>query len=79
MTEEGAILARDIVRRHRLAETLLFNILHMDRIRINKDACELEHILTQEATDKICTFLGHPKICPHGKDIPSGECCKHER
>lgn len=75
MTEEGAVLARDVVRRHRLAEKLLFNTLHIDRTRINKDACELEHILTQEATDKICTFLGHPKKCPHGKDIPSGDCC----
>lgn len=76
MTEEGMNLARGVVRRHRLAEALLFNTLHLDRMGINKDACELEHILTQEATDKICAFLGHPAKCPHGKDIPPGECCK---
>lgn len=76
MTEEGLSLAKNVVRRHRLAETLLFNTLHIDRIKINKDACELEHILTKEATDKICTFLGHPVRCPHGKNIPSGECCE---
>lgn len=76
MTEEGLVQARNVVRRHRLAQKLLFHTLHMDRIRINRDACELEHILTQEATDKICGFLGHPKKCPHGKDIPCGKCCK---
>lgn len=40
------------------------------------DACKMEHILSQELTDSVCTFLGHPQTCPHGKRIPRGECCK---
>jgi DtxR family Mn-dependent transcriptional regulator len=38
-------------------------------------ACEVEHILSREATDSVCTLLGHPPTCPHGKPIPPGECC----
>jgi DtxR family Mn-dependent transcriptional regulator len=38
-------------------------------------ACEFEHILSREATDSVCTLLGHPPTCPHGKPIPPGECC----
>ncbi|HWR58304.1 MAG TPA: metal-dependent transcriptional regulator, partial [Thermodesulfovibrionales bacterium] len=43
------------------------------------DACKLEHILSEELTDSVCTFLGHPPTCPHGKPIPKGECCKKYR
>ncbi len=39
-------------------------------------ACELEHILSPEATDSVCTLLGHPPTCPHGKAIPPGSCCR---
>ncbi len=42
---------------------------------IEQQACKFEHILSPEATDKICTFLGHPAACPHGDPIPPGECC----
>ena len=39
---------------------------------IEQQACKFEHILSPEATDKICTFLGHPRTCPHGAPIPPG-------
>jgi Mn-dependent DtxR family transcriptional regulator len=42
---------------------------------IEQQACKFEHILSPEATDKICTFLGHPRTCPHGAPIPRGGCC----
>jgi Mn-dependent DtxR family transcriptional regulator len=42
---------------------------------IEQQACKFEHILSPEATDKICTFLGHPRTCPHGSPIPEGDCC----
>jgi len=38
-------------------------------------ACEFEHILSPEATESVCTLLGHPPTCPHGKPIPPGPCC----
>ena len=38
-------------------------------------ACRMEHIVSDEITDSICTLLGHPRVCPHGKPIPPGVCC----
>ena len=43
---------------------------------IEQQACKFEHILSPEATDKICSFLGHPRTCPHGAPIPPGPCCQ---
>jgi len=74
-TEKGEQRGRSVIRRHRLAERLLVDVLNMKEIGIEDDACKFEHILSPEVTDHICTLLGHPKKCPHGKDIPPGECC----
>src|SRR5207244_1088787 len=66
----------DIIRRHRLAERLFTDSLAMDsETEIEQQACKFEHILSPEATDKICAFLGHPRTCPHGAPIPPGPCC----
>jgi Mn-dependent DtxR family transcriptional regulator len=46
---------------------------------IEQQACKFEHILSPEATDKICAFLGHPRTCPHGALIPPGPCCSRNR
>jgi len=78
-TEEGKMIARGIVRRHRLAERLFADIFDMKEDVIHEDACRMEHILSEELTDSVCTFLGHPPTCPHGKPIPRGECCKRYR
>ena len=43
---------------------------------IEEQACKFEHILSAEATERICSFLGHPKTCPHGAPIPPGACCR---
>jgi putative ABC transport system ATP-binding protein len=76
LTSKGRQRAADIIRRHRLAERLFTDSLAMDsETEIEQQACKFEHILSPEATDKICTFLGHPKTCPHGAPIPSGRCC----
>jgi putative ABC transport system ATP-binding protein len=76
LTERGRQRAADIIRRHRLAERLFTDSLALDsESEIEQQACKFEHILSPEATDKICTFLGHPKTCPHGASIPRGECC----
>jgi len=75
-TPRGRQRAADIVRRHRLAERLFTDSLAMDsESEIEQQACKFEHILSPEATDKICAFLGHPRTCPHGAPIPPGPCC----
>src|SRR5436305_3179398 len=75
LTPRGRERAASIIRRHRLAERLFTDSLAMDsESEIEQQACKFEHILSPEATDKICTFLGHPRTCPHGAAIPLGPC-----
>jgi putative ABC transport system ATP-binding protein len=76
LTARGRQRAADIIRRHRLAERLFTDSLALDsETEIEQQACKFEHILSPEATDKICSFLGHPRTCPHGAPIPPGVCC----
>ena len=75
-TERGRKRAADVIRRHRLAERLFTESLGMiNETEIEEQACKFEHILSPEATERICAFLGHPKTCPHGAAIPAGDCC----
>jgi len=76
LTPEGERGARDAVRRHRLAERLLADVLDVGEHLIHETACQFEHHLHRGIDDNICTLLGHPKLCPHGKQIPSGKCCE---
>jgi putative ABC transport system ATP-binding protein len=77
LTERGRKKAADIIRRHRLAERLFTDSLALDsETEIEQQACKFEHILSPEATEKICAFLGHPRTCPHGAPIPHGACCE---
>src|SRR6202789_1162825 len=76
LTGRGHQRAADIIRRHRLAERLFTDSLAMDsETEIEQQPWKFEHILSPEATDKICTFLNHPLTCPHGASIPPGSCC----
>lgn len=75
LTEEGERKAKDVVRRHRLTERLFQDLLELSGRAVETQACEFEHILSPEATDSVCTLLGHPPTCPHGKPIPPGSCC----
>ncbi len=75
LTAKGLTLARGIVRRHRLAERLVSDVLGKGDDEMNQAACEFEHILAPEIVDSICILLGHPKNCPHGLPIPAGDCC----
>ena len=79
LTRTGEAIAKEIVRRHRLAERLLSDVLEVSESQVESHACEFEHLLSPEVTESVCTFLGHPPTCPHGKPIPRGECCKKFR
>lgn len=74
--EKGELLAEGIVRRHRLTERLLMELFEMSEEEAEEEACKLEHVLSPAVTDSVCSFLGHPPFCPHGKPIPQGPCCK---
>ncbi|NWF92479.1 MAG: metal-dependent transcriptional regulator [Syntrophaceae bacterium] len=73
---EGLREAESVVRRHRLAERLMADVLDIQETLLEKNACQFEHLLLEEVEESVCTLLGHPRECPHGKPIPIGPCCK---
>ncbi len=75
LTPVGSQRARDVVRRHRLAERLFKDTFSIEESEAHTQACKFEHIISPELDQRICTFLGHPKTCPHGNPIPPGDCC----
>jgi DtxR family Mn-dependent transcriptional regulator len=76
LTEKGKVEAENIVRRHRLAERLLVDILDTEPGLVEETACKLEHAIRRGIDENICILLGHPRVCPHGKSIPKGRCCR---
>ena len=76
---KGREITEQIIRRHRLAERLICDALGSHVEDSEAAACEFEHVLAEGITNSICTLLGHPRYCPHGKPIPEGECCRQAR
>ena len=79
LRREGRAEARMTVRRHRLAERLMMDILDIKGRSGDERACEFEHLLHHGVDTKICALLNHPTTCPHGKPIPPGSCCELAR
>ncbi len=75
LTDRGQRRARDVVRRRRLAERLFTDTFSIANAEADSQACKFEHIISPELDERICSFLGHPKTCPHGNPIPPGPCC----
>ena len=73
LTEKGRVIARRIIRAHRLTEVLMKETLKTD-IR-EETVCGMEHHMDEEFMDALCTLLKHPTKCPHGHPIPAGKCC----
>ena len=76
---EGREEGRMTIRRHRLAERLMMDVLNIRGEDGNSKACQFEHLLSEGVDSKVCTMLNHPTTCPHGKPIPAGECCRLAR
>ncbi len=79
LTNKGRPEATNVVRRHRLAERLLADVLGTRDILIHEKPCKFEHLLDRGLDESICSLLGHPKVCPHGKPIPPGRCCQQKQ
>jgi DtxR family Mn-dependent transcriptional regulator len=74
LTERGRRIAVQVVRRHRLSERLLTDILHVDWGKAHDVACKIEHAIDdEEIIGNLEEALGHPKTCPHGNSIPAKE------
>jgi len=76
-TEKGRVEAARLVRSHRLAERLFSDVLDMGEQFMETNACVFEHFLSPEVLESICTLVGHPRECPHGRPIPQGPCCRN--
>jgi len=71
LTEKGRKIALSVLRRHRLAERLLTDILHIDWSQVHEAACKLEHAIAPDIIKPLEKTLGHPRTCPHGNPIPT--------
>lgn len=70
-TSKGKKEATRLVRRHRLSERFLTDILGLSWDEVHDEACKFEHILSENVEDKLDKTLGNPKTCPHGNPIPT--------
>lgn len=77
LTDEGSLEALSILRRHRLAERLLVDVLGLPWEDVHEDACLLEHALSPRVQDALDRVLGHPATCPHGHPIPTADLDVH--
>ncbi len=73
LTSKGLEVATRVVRRNRLAERLLTDILGMPLEAVYAEACILEHAITENVEERLVRVLGDPKTCPHGHPIPQRE------
>ncbi len=70
LTEKGRDVATSIVRRHRLAERLLVDVIGLEWEKVHKEADRWEHAISAEVEEKLVLLLGDPATCPHGNPIP---------
>lgn len=80
LTDQGRTEATSVIRRHRLAERLLTDVLGFDWDEVHDEACRLEHAISPAVEARLAAHLGEPETCPHGYSIPSptGEIAERE-
>ena len=73
LTEGGERVGSSMMRNSRLLEVLMDSAL---KVEIDEEmVCGIEHHMSKQFTDALCTMLKHPRQCPHGHEIPRGPCC----
>ncbi|MGA2837214.1 MAG: metal-dependent transcriptional regulator [Acidimicrobiales bacterium] len=70
MTPEGTALAEGVVRKHRLAERLLVDIIGLDWDKAHIEAGRWEHVISDDVEARLVVLLDNPTTCPHGNPIP---------
>ncbi|HEY4442300.1 MAG TPA: metal-dependent transcriptional regulator [Candidatus Elarobacter sp.] len=73
LTEKGLKVAVRVLRRNRLAEVFLQDVLGMPWDEVHEEACKLEHAISERVEERLVAILGDPKVCPHGHPIPSAD------
>src|SRR5690242_20738892 len=73
LTDKGRALATTVVRRHRLAERLLTDVIGLEWEKVHREADRWEHAISADVEEKLVALLGDPATCPHGNPIPGSK------
>ena len=73
LTGKGRSLATTVVRRHRLAERLLLDVIGLEWEKVHREADRWEHAISSDVEEKLVELLGDPLTCPHGNPIPGSK------
>jgi len=73
LTGKGRTLATTVVRRHRLAERLLLDVIGLEWEKVHREADRWEHAISSDVEHKLVELLGDPMTCPHGNPIPGSQ------
>ncbi|MDJ1372046.1 metal-dependent transcriptional regulator [Gulosibacter molinativorax] len=73
LSEQGREKATRVMRKHRIAESLLANVIGLDLSQVHDEACRWEHVMSDEAEERIFDLLGQPTHSPYGTPIPTAE------
>src|SRR5438309_5607460 len=76
LTTQGRRRAESVVRKHRLAERLLTDVIGLEWHKTHLEACRWEHVISDDVEAKLVVLLGNPSTCPHGNPIPGGPVTK---
>jgi DtxR family Mn-dependent transcriptional regulator len=74
LQHEGLCEALAVIRRHRLWERFLTDLLGLPWDVVHQEACQLEHAASEEITERLAVLLDHPECCPHGRPMPPPDC-----
>ncbi|MCO5325421.1 MAG: metal-dependent transcriptional regulator [Nocardioidaceae bacterium] len=70
LTEKGMVMATRVMRRHRLAERLLVDVIGLEWQEVHEEACRWEHVMSERVERRLLEVLGHPTESPYGNPIP---------
>src|SRR5438045_1293610 len=70
LTTSGRERAESVVRKHRLAERLLTDVIGLEWHKAHAEACRWEHVISDDVEARLVVLLGNPSTCPHGNPIP---------
>jgi DtxR family Mn-dependent transcriptional regulator len=79
LSDEGRQLATAVMRKHRLAECLLVDVIGLDYADVHEEACRWEHVMSEAVERKLLTLLGHPSVSPFGNPIPGLDALRGEQ
>ena len=73
LTDQGRVLATRVMRKHRLAERLLTDVIGLDWELVHAEACRWEHVMSEQVERRLLALLDHPTLSPYGNPIPGLE------